>query len=120
MQPQNGDFFMAGFVARLKELRGTMTQADFSKKIGIKSYKTYQHYESGRRTPNIEFIIQVAKSCGVSSDYLLGLAEQNGERISTPVPNGDFVLQKAEAIISSAEKMKKFLGDSIQELKDVL
>lgn len=119
MQPQIGDFFLQGFSARLRELRGTMKQTDFAAKIGTNS-KTYQHYESGRRTPNIEFVIQVAKSCGVSSDYLLGLAEQNGERVSPPVPNGDFILQKAEAIISSAERMKKFLGDSIQELKDTL
>ena len=118
MQPQNGEYFKEGFKSRLELLRGDATLAAFAAKVGI-SLKTYEHYESGRRKPTVQFIMSVAERCGVTTDWILGLAAQNGERIS-PLVNGNDVLQKAEAIMECAEEMKAALGEKIAALKGVL
>lgn len=60
------------FTDRLKALRGGETLRTFSERIGV-SLKTYEHYESGRRKPPVEFILQIVETCGVSADWLLGI-----------------------------------------------
>ena len=116
MQDKMEKIFSDGFCSRLKALRGEDTLAVFANKIGI-SLPTYQHYESGRRKPTVQFVMLLAAACGKTTDWILGLAEQNGER---ETPNRKSVLKKAEAIIECAEKMKDVLGTKIAELKEVL
>jgi len=67
---------MKNFSSRIKQLRGDLTLQAFANKIGI-NLKTYQHYEAGKRKPNVSAILQIAVSCGVSSDWLLGLSEND-------------------------------------------
>ena len=118
MQERIGENFKEGFLARLDKLQGADTLAVFAAKVGI-SLKTYEHYKSGRRKPTVMFVVSVAQRFGVTTDWLLGLAEQNGDRIS-PIPNGNDILQKAEAIMGCAEEMKIALGEKIAALKEVL
>lgn len=47
---------------------------DFARIIGVSS-KTYEHYEYGTRKPNVQFLLQLVGTIGVSSDYLLGLTD---------------------------------------------
>lgn len=58
----------------LKELRkskGYNNAKDFCEASGI-SYNTYQNYETGKRLPTAEFLMQIADFYGVTTDYLLG------------------------------------------------
>jgi transcriptional regulator with XRE-family HTH domain len=59
---------------RLKELRGNETQAAFASKLNLRQ-ATYSRYESGEREPDLELLCQIAKTCGVSADWLLGLTD---------------------------------------------
>ena len=62
------------FQERFKDLRGEMTQGQFAEKLGI-SRPTVGLYESGARIPDAEILRDIAEKCGVSADYLIGLAE---------------------------------------------
>ncbi len=62
------------FQTRFRELRGAMTQSEFAEKLGI-SRPTVGLYESGARIPDAEVLGIIARKCGVSADYLLGLTD---------------------------------------------
>ena len=77
---------------RLRELRHEkdMTQNDLAKAIMVPRV-TYTHYELGKRTPDVDTIIRLARYFGVTVDYLVG----NGDFRSWPVP----WLPRQEAIL---------------------
>ena len=56
---------------RLKE---GMTQEDLAKKLNI-STSTVSMYETGAREPDLNTLTAIAKFFNVSTDYLLGLSE---------------------------------------------
>jgi transcriptional regulator with XRE-family HTH domain len=55
--------------ARFKQLRGTRSQRDFAKEIGI-PFRSYQRYESGERMPPIELIAKIAEIAEVPIDWV--------------------------------------------------
>jgi len=55
---------------RLKELRGSVSQAEFAKKIGV-SLPSYQRYEYGERTPHPHTLSKIARLCDTTIDWLL-------------------------------------------------
>lgn len=59
---------------RLKELRGTETQANLAKRLGI-SQQGWARYETGKILPGAEVIRQICSTFGVSADWLLGLSD---------------------------------------------
>ena len=67
---------MAEFKERLKELRleRGLTQTELANKTKI-SQAGIAKWETGDRTPNLEYLIVLAKFFGVSADYLLGLED---------------------------------------------
>ena len=87
------------FQERFINLRGDMTQKEFSKKIGM-SLPTIGHYENGNRVPGAEALVKIADSCGVSCDYLLG-------RTRTAAPD-DF-LQETEKRYGLDDKIREVL-----------
>ena len=110
--------FSDGFSARLRSLRGTDTLEVFAGKIDV-SLPTYQHYESGRRKPTLQFIIQVAEVCGVSTDWLLGVEKQNGEiahdcgllaGLRSFRKEMEAGIARANAFLESIDKLEKKLG----------
>ena len=70
--------------ARLKELRGPISQAEMARKVGI-AQQGWARYESGKVVPGAEALHQICESSGVSADWLLGLPER---RESTRVTAG--------------------------------
>jgi len=82
-------FFLSLFSTRLKTLRGDAKQAEFARRIGLPQ-NSYSRYESGERVPDIDTLSQMASSLNVSSDWLLGLADDRtsrGHREKTPHAN---------------------------------
>jgi len=65
------------FCERLLALRTDLglTQQQCANGVGIAKAR-YQHYETGRREPDIEMLIALARFFGVSSDYLIGMSDQ--------------------------------------------
>ena len=62
----------------LKEARinAGLTQSQLAKKIGV-AKSTYCNWEQGTREPNVLKLKAIAKALGVTSDYLLGMEDQN-------------------------------------------
>ena len=60
-------------------------QKELATGIGLSQDNTVSYWCSGKRKPNIEQIIQIAKFLNVSSDYLLGLSD---------VPTNDIQLKE--------------------------
>lgn len=66
------NIFMAKVADRIKELRieRDLTQMELAKATGI-SQNAIAQWENGKRTPNINAIVALAKYFGVTTDYLL-------------------------------------------------
>ena len=64
------------FKKRFEELfeESEVSQTEFANKLGL-SRQTVGFYLNGDRIPDAEGILSLAKSCGVSSDWLLGLSD---------------------------------------------
>ena len=64
---------------RLKTLRAdmSMTQKEFSEKVGF-TQATLSAYENGQKKPSLDIIMDIAKHCNVSIDWLCGLREEKG------------------------------------------
>lgn len=62
------------FVARLKELRGNMSQEEFATRTGTKQ-TSYSCWERGEKDPSISVLYQISTTFGVSADWLLGLSD---------------------------------------------
>lgn len=80
--------------ARLRELRGDLSQAEFSRKIGYPQ-TTYSGWESGIKSPSANAIVQISNAIGVSADYLLGLADDR-RGVVTNVPSPETLAKIAE------------------------
>lgn len=62
------------FMERFNELKGDMTQEEFAKKLGM-SRPTVAFYCAGDRIPDALGVAKIAKICGVTSDWLLGVPD---------------------------------------------
>ena len=72
---------MVGFGERLRELRGSKSQASFAKELGL-SQVVYGRYELNQREPNLETLCHIGLTLGISADWLLGLPERGvGARV---------------------------------------
>lgn len=66
------------FSSRMKNLRGSRSQAEFAEFLGITSQQTYQNYERGR-IPKLPILQQISQRTGVSLSWLM-----TGEGEKTP------------------------------------
>lgn len=71
---------MSIFAERLRELRGTESQASFASAIGLNRVQ-YAKYESGTNAPSVEVLERICRVHAVSSDWLLGLKD-NGTTVT--------------------------------------
>lgn len=79
---------MDKFAQRLREIRGSMTQTEFSELTGI-SRASISNYENGLRTPDITALRQLHEATGVSVYYLLGITDaRNDELIAAQKDTG--------------------------------
>lgn len=65
----------------LKELRKEkgITQKEIADKLNITD-RTYGHYETGKREPTIDTLINIADYYNISLDILVGRYEKKGEK----------------------------------------
>lgn len=69
-------------IGRIKEIRGGMSQAKFSKLIGY-SLDAYKSYETGRRSIPLDLLVRVAKYGETTTDWLLGIEPDKSKRPTT-------------------------------------
>jgi transcriptional regulator with XRE-family HTH domain len=98
-----GEKSTGAFRVRFIKLRGNLSQAKFAKKVGL-SRPAIGHYESGKRVPDINTLINIAVEFGVSTDWLLGLSEiKKGTADDSAVEKR---LGLNEGAISTLERLK--------------
>ena len=78
---------MNGFGERLRQARGSDSQASFARKLGI-SQVAYSRYELEQREPGLDCLYQIGSIAGVSIDWLLGLTERSGGITQQATANG--------------------------------
>lgn len=71
------------FLLRLGELIDGRDIAEFARSIGFNT-ETLRRYTTGERTPKGDFLYELCKATGVSSDWLLGLSDARYPVSSTP------------------------------------
>lgn len=67
---------MVKFAERLKELRleNNLSQDQLAKKVGL-SHTAIGYWELGKRVPNIDAVVVLAKFFKVSLEYMVGLED---------------------------------------------
>lgn len=82
------------YINRIRTLREDrdLRQIDVSNATGI-DQKTLSNYETGKTNPDSFAIIKLAEFFGVTTDYLLGVSEEN--------------FYKKDNLISSLEQIEK-------------
>ena len=67
---------MSNFSKRLMELRADagLSQDQLAKQVGL-THTAIGLWEQGKRVPNLDAVIQLAKFFGVSLDYIAGIVE---------------------------------------------
>lgn len=88
---------MSIFSERLKELRGTESQASFATAVGLNRVQ-YAKYENGTNTPSVEALERICRIHACSADWLLGLKD-NGGSVTIASGNGSI------AVASSGNKV---------------
>lgn len=75
---------------RLRGLRGTESQTAFAARFGLKQ-AIYSHYETGRKKPSLEVLVEMAQTLGATTDYLLGLSDEPPPTSAPSIKTGDNV-----------------------------
>ena len=95
---------MKKIFARLKEVRGDLSQVAAARKIGI-CQQGWARYERGGATPGAEVIVQICSKFNVSADWLLGLSDH---RNGTCTPVADPALtQKIDELSAENARLKE-------------
>ena len=81
-------------------LRKGLTQADVATALGVSSV-VYSRYETGKRQPSIDMLIQMADIFGVTVDFLLGRQDIEDSTLS------DYELQLLIASRKADERAKQ-------------
>ncbi len=105
------------FAARLRLIRGDLTQTAFAAKLGFPQ-NTYHRYEKGERVPDIKALAKISKSLNISADELLGLhamkhAPANNKPLSSTTCQSDAkdatIAKQAETIVTLTRSLKKLI-----------
>lgn len=90
-----------------------LSQIEFAKNAGI-SQKMLSHYETGKTNPPIKALIDLAKYCKVSLDYLI-LGEDPVMTHKTKIADNDLLslFQKASSMNPDKKNKIKWLLESI-------
>ena len=70
------------FPSRIRELRGEASQVSMARKIGV-GQPTYSSWEAGIKFPLALQVRQIAITCGISADWLLGLSDRRDGAVQT-------------------------------------
>lgn len=92
---------MGNKIRHLRESRN-MTQTELSEMLGMKTYTTVSKWESGENFPKGKDLKKLAEIFKVSSDYLLGL--DNNNKISIETVYNQLVPKRQKKVYEYAER----------------
>ena len=124
MQQQNGKK-VTGLGLRLLELRGSATQSEFARSIGV-IQQTYAHWELGVRQPKLQELARLAQHFGVSTDWLLGLTDvkalqQNASaesNLKLYIATMEHQLQRYKTAFAKIVKSNRLIADVLDDLQE--
>lgn len=69
--------------SKIKELRVSqkMTQSEFAERLGV-TKSSISSYENGSRLPSYDILIKISRIFKVSTDYLLGCADDKSQTVN--------------------------------------
>lgn len=113
---------------RLKLLRGTRTQDEVSKLVGL-SRARYSHYENNRVEPDTDILKRLAEFYNVSIDYLLD--NEHGEKnnkqlikdekdIAKRLKQFEAELENSDGLAFDGEPMSEEAKESLLESMELL
>lgn len=88
---------MKTFADRLKEARGTRSQAEMAYVIGT-TQATYCRWEKGTTEPSLDYLYKIGNALSVSVDYLIGLSDD-----PRPARGGAVVASNAAVAIGGGD-----------------
>lgn len=91
-----------GLVERIKEARGTRSQAEIARELGM-NFQTWNSYETGKSEPQLSTVAGFCRLVGVSADWLLGLSDKITSAPASPCPScaeKDAVIAQLSASLS--------------------
>lgn len=94
---------------RLKELRGSLSQAKFAQDLGLPQ-QTYANYETGRSEVGLALLCELSSKFGVSTDWLLGLPHAEAPAASAPPPSAE--VARLWALVESQQRVIENLSRS--------
>ena len=109
---------MSTLSERLRELRGSTPQSQFSAELGMKQQQ-YARYEKGTTVPGADILANICKVHAVSSDWLLGLDDRLGERPPRPTTKSLNIEELRETAAQLAMESSA-LANTIKKLKKML
>ena len=117
---------MSVFSDRLKELRGSESQASFATAIGVNRVQ-YAKYESGKNAPSIDVLTAICRVHACSSDWLLGLKdmkpsvklEQRGNGNISQIGNGNTAADCSNCASKQLADLMKQLGITVADLASI-
>ena len=99
---------------RLKELRGTKSQAAVAKRLGI-SQQGWARYETGKILPGAEMIRQICSEFNISADWLLGLSDvRTAAQSVEPLITWQQSFHHSDATTVFVERLKELRGSLSQ------
>lgn len=114
---------MSIFADRLKELRGSESQASFAAQLGINRVQ-YFKYEGGKNSPSIDVLLKICRVHTCSADWLLGLTDSRcNERsnLEQCAPRSSTVnLDELRATATQLAEESVALSMTIKKLKKML
>jgi transcriptional regulator with XRE-family HTH domain len=99
---------------RLRELRGSLSQADFASKLGV-TQQTYGNWENGNTEPKIDKIIEISQDFFVTVDWLFGRSDIRTET-SKPEPPPSRDRQITDEDVSKIIDQNSKLSNAAQDL----
>ena len=108
---------MNGFGVRLRNLRNesNLTQKKIAEMLNV-TVSTFSHWECDYQEPSFKDLISIGKFFNVSTDYLLGLEDELGGRVSSsssPMAAGVTYSDKEMALIEAFRKLMPETQDFI-------
>lgn len=100
---------------RLRELRGTQSQAEMARLLGIQQPQ-WARYESGVSSPSVEMLEKICRAHACSADWLLGLTVQSSSR--GDAHQSDW---KSRALVAEAklDRVNRALGHALRGFEEL-
>ena len=108
-------------VQRLKELRNKsgLTQQDVANTLGFTNQQRYNYYETGKREPDNDTLVQLANLFDVTTDFLLGVPDKiNSETTQPKVSTVEIdVINRYRSLTSTSQATISNLLDHLHTLE---